>query len=102
MKMKEFEVSNGEEFDNMIESGNLEISKALVETILKNLKGKKRHYHAMSVALQEEEMVFDLTVDRNDFIFVLETHLPRYEQFELYEQCGEIVKAITYLKDKNK
>ena len=36
----EFEVDNPEEFEMMVEEGDIRISKALVETILKNLKSK--------------------------------------------------------------
>jgi hypothetical protein len=44
----------------------------------------------------------DVTVDRLDFIYVLETNLPKYEAHEMYEKCAEIVNAIKYLKDKKK
>ena len=102
MRMKEFEVNNSEEFEGLIENGDIEIAQALVETILKNLKGRKRHIPAMYVLLQEEQMVLDVTVDRLDFIYVLETNLPKYEAYEMYEKCAEIVNAIKYLKDKQK
>jgi hypothetical protein len=100
MRMEEFVVNNSEEFENMVENGDIKIAKALVETVLKNLKGKKRHIPAMSVFLQEEQLVLDVTVDRNDFIYVLENNLPKYEAHELYEKCAEIVNALKFLKDK--
>jgi len=102
MKMKEFEVNNQEEFEGLMDGGNLEVAQALVETILQNLKGRKRHIPAMSIVLQEEQLVLDVTVDRNDFIHVLETNLPTYEKYELYEKCAEIVGAINFLKGKEK
>ncbi len=100
MRMEEFVVNNSEEFENMVENGDIKIAKALVETVLKNLKGKKRHIPAMSVFLQEEQLVLDVTVDRKDFIYVLENNLPKYEAHELYEKCAEIVNALKFLKDK--
>jgi hypothetical protein len=100
MRMEEFVVNNSEEFENMVENGDIKIAKALVETVLKNLKGKKRHIPAMSVFLQEEQLVLDVTVDRNDFIYVLENNLPKYEAHELYEKCAEIVNALKFLKGK--
>jgi hypothetical protein len=84
----------------MVEKGDIRIAKALVETILSNLKGRKRHIPALSVFLEEEELVLDVTVDREDFIYVLETNLPKYEVHELYEGCAKIVKAIKYLKEQ--
>jgi hypothetical protein len=101
-KMKEFSVNNMEEFESMTENGDIRIAQAIVETILKNLKGRKRHIPALSVFIEEEELILDVTVDRNDFVYVLETNLPKYEAHELYEECAEIVKAIKYLKGKEK
>jgi hypothetical protein len=102
MKMEEFTVNNSDEFESMMEQGDIRISKALVGTILKNLKGRKRHIPAMSIFLQDEQMLMDVTVDREDFIYVLEKKLPKYEEEELYEECAEIMKAINFLKDKQK
>jgi hypothetical protein len=102
VKMKSFDVNNGEEFENMIEKGDIRIAQALVETILKNLKGRKRHIPAMSIFLKDEELILDVTVDREDFAYVLETNLPKYEAYELYEGCAEIVKALEFLKNKKR
>jgi hypothetical protein len=80
----------------------LRISKALVETILENLKGRKRHLHALSVLIEQDQTIFDITVDRQDFVITLEQNLPIYEKYELYEKCAEIVKAIGFLKGTKK
>jgi hypothetical protein len=32
----------------------------------------------------------------------LENNLPVYEKYELFEGCAEIVKAISFLKEKEK
>jgi hypothetical protein len=101
-KMESFDVNNSEEFESMVEQGDIRIAKALVETILKNLKGRKRHIPAMSIFLKDEELILDVTVDREDFTYVLETNLPKYEAHELYEKCAEIVKALEFLKKKKK
>jgi len=80
----------------------LRISKALVETILKNINGRKRHVHALSVLIEQEQTMYDITIDRQEFIPTLEQNLLIYEKHELYEQCAEIVNAIQVLKDKKK
>ena len=98
--MESFDVNNSEEFESMIEQGDIRVAQALVETILKNLKGRKRHIPAMSVFLKDEELILDVTVDREDFAYVLETNLPKYAAHELYEKCAEIVKALEFLKKK--
>ena len=98
----EISVFDSDEFEELIQQRDLRISKALVETVLKNLKGRKRHLHAMSVLVEQEETIYDITVDRNDFLVTLESNLTIYEQYELYEGCAEIVKAINFLKEKIK
>ena len=98
----EISVFDSSEFEELIAQRDLRISKALVETILKNLKGRKRHIHAMSVLIENEETIYDITIDRNDFLKTLEGNLSIYEQYELFEGCVEIVKAINFLKSKTK
>jgi hypothetical protein len=98
----EISVFDSEEFEEMIAKRDLRISKALVETILKNLKGRKRHLHALSVIVEQDQTIYDITVDRKDFVTTLENNLPIYEEHELFEGCAEIVNAIKFLKEKEK
>ena len=97
----EFEVETAEEFESMLLTKDIRISEALVSTILDNLKGKKRHIHALSIVCKEEDAIYDITVDRKDFHHTLETNLPTYEKEERYEECIEIKKALEYLNKKN-
>ncbi len=98
---EEFEVGNSEEFERMISNGDIRINRALVRTVLKNLKSKKRHHHALSVICINDGEIYDVTIDKKDFQHTLETTLPKYEKEELYEDCSKIVEALEYLK-KNK
>jgi len=98
----EISVFDSDEFEELVSQRDLRITKALVETILNNLKGRKRHLHALSVLVEQEQTIYDITVDRQDFVTTLENNLPIYEKHELYEGCAEIVKAITFLKAKKK
>ena len=97
----EINVLDSEEFEKMVALRDLRISKALVETILKNLNSRKRHLHALSIFVENEETIYDVTVDRQDFVETLESNLSIYEENELYEGCAEIVKALKILKTKN-
>ena len=97
----EINVLDSEEFEKMFALRDLRISKALVETILKNLNSRKRHLHALSIFVENEETIYDVTVDRQDFVETLESNLSIYEENELYEGCAEIVKALKFLKTKN-
>ena len=97
----EFQVKNVEEFESMIQNMDFKISEALVSTVLKNLKGSRRHHHALSVICEEEGEVYDVTIDRQDFLKTLEESLPKYENEEKYEECAKIIEGLNYLKRKN-
>jgi len=98
----EISVFDSDEFEELVAQRDLRISKALVETILNNLKGRKRHLHALSVLIEQDQTIYDITIDRQEFVHTLEQNLPIYEKHELYEDCQEIVNAIKFLKDKKK
>jgi len=98
----ELTINNSDEFEDLINNQDLSISKELVSTILKNLKGRKRHLPVLNVAVLEEGRVYDITIDRNDFVDTLNKHLPILEKHELYEMCAEIMKALKYLNNKKK
>ena len=98
----EFEVERPEDFEKLIHDKDIRITKALTNTILKNLKSKKRHHHTLSIICNEDGTIFDVTIDKKDFLPSLTSALPAYENEELYEECGKIVNAIDYLKMKDK
>jgi hypothetical protein len=98
----EISVFDSDEFEELVTNRDLRISKALVETILKNLNGRKRHIHALSVLIEQEQSIYDITIDRKEFITTLEHNLPVLEKNEEYEICGELVRAIKTLKEKTK
>ena len=78
----EFQVKNVEEFESMIQNMDFKISEALVTTILHNLKSTRRHHHALSVICQEDGDIYDVTIDKKDFIKTLTDSLPKYEKEE--------------------
>ena len=98
----EISVFDSDEFEQMVVNRDLRISKALVETILKNLNGRKRHLHALSILVEQEQTIYDITVDRQDFVTTLEQNLSILQDNEDYETCAEVVKAIKFLKEKKK
>ena len=93
-------LNNSDEFEDLISNQDERVSNAVVEVILKNLKGKKRHLHVLSVTILEEGSVYDITIDRKDFLSTLQKQLPILERHELYEKCSEVVKALNYLKEQ--
>jgi hypothetical protein len=98
----EISVFDSDEFEELVSNRDVRIYKALVETILKNLKGRKRHLHALSVLVEQEQTIYDITVDREEFITTLNQNLPVLEENEDYETCADIIKAINFLKGTKK
>ena len=80
----EFEVQNAEEFEKLIQSKDFRVYEALVSTVLKNLKSKKRHHHALSIISTDEDAVYDITIDKQDFHHTLGESLEAYEKKEEY------------------
>ena len=96
----EINLNNSEEFQEMIERKDFTIAKAVVESILTNLNGRKKHVHVLSVNCLEEQSTFDITLDRKYFVETLQENLKYYVEQELYEECSKIVEAINTLKEK--
>jgi|TARA_R100000081_G_C4820201_1_gene179169 cytidylate kinase len=97
----EFQVKNVEEFEKMIQNMDFKISEALVSTVLKNLKSKRRYHHAFSVISEEDGDIYDITIDRQDFNKTLMEALPKYELEEKYEECIKIQEAMKFLQKNN-
>ncbi len=98
--VQEITVFNSDEFEKLILNRDIRISKALVSTVLKNLKGRKRHLHALSVFVEQEQTIYDITVDRKEFAHTLKENLSIHEDNELFEVCAEIMIALKDL-DQN-
>lgn len=95
-----FKVDNYEDFLDMAKQKDFSIAKAVVDAILDNLKTKKNNIHVFEIEVENEDAVYDLTVERDNFIDALEKNLIHYEREELYEECSKITGAITFLKTK--
>ncbi len=97
----EFQVKNVEEFELMIQNMDFRVSEALVSTILKNLKGKRKYLHAFSVISEEDGDIYDITINRQDFEKTLKEALPKYESEEKYEDCVKIQEALNFIHKKS-
>ena len=91
-------VEDVSEFEQLMKDKDLNISKGIVEGILKNLIGKRKNIHVLEVYIEDEDSIVDITVHRDDFIMTLEEGLKTHIHHEDYESCSGIQKAIDYLK----
>lgn len=96
--VKRIKVKNVEEFEEMLQEQDLKISKAIIEVALKNLKGDKRFIPVLEVHVEEDESIFDITLDRQNMLSTLQQNLEIHERNEDYEGCARIVKAIQELE----
>ena len=96
--VKRIKVKSVEEFEDMLQEQDLKISKAIVEVALKNLKAKKRFIPVLEVYVEEDDTIFDITLDRQNLLSTLQQNLEIHERNEDYEGCARISKAIQELK----
>jgi protein-arginine kinase activator protein McsA len=100
MEVTDITVFDAGELEEMVKNRDIRISKALVDTVLNNLKGRKRHIHALSIYVENEQTIYDITLDRQEFLTTLRENLKTLETNELFEECAEVVKAIKVLEKK--
>jgi len=99
MAVPEINVDSTDEFQELINNKDFRISKHIVEGILANLNTKKKHVHVLSVVCEEEDEIFDITVERKHFAETLDENLKYYVENEEYEGCQKIIEAIKSLKN---
>jgi hypothetical protein len=95
--IQEIQVNNQSELKELFDSRDFRISQAIVENILLNLNNNEQNIHVLSISVLETEEIFDISVERKYFKETLEENLPYYVKNEMYEECGEISKAIQKL-----
>jgi len=99
MKFKHnWEFNTTEELNNIFSEGKKELNDLIVDITLKNLKTKRVTIPVVSIYTKDEDITYDIMVDRPDMVETLEQNLLTMEEYEDYERCQKIVKALDYLK----
>jgi hypothetical protein len=89
-----------DEFQGLVDRKDFSISRAVVDSILNNLKTRKKHIHVLSVKCVEEDTIFDITLERTHFIDTLKNNISYFEDREMYEDCIKINEGIKILNLK--
>lgn len=95
-----WEFDTEEEMTETFKGGNRKLHNLIVDTALANLKTRKKTIPVVSIYTKEDDMIYDIMIERPDMIETLEQNLQIMEEFEDYERCQKIFEAINYLKSK--
>lgn len=99
--MYTFTLKNATELEDMLSTYNLDLSKAVIDTIDKNINADEEPILVANIEIQSENITLELTVNPKEFISTLEKNLSIFEKHEEYEMCSQILKNINYLKQKS-
>lgn len=97
MKPKEFKVTTMYEFQELVEKKDFNISKAIVDSIIQNIKTRKKLVHVMSIKCVNEDAIIDITLEKIHFVNTLKENIKYFEEREMYEECARIYESIKYL-----
>ena len=98
--VKQIQVDTYAEFLEMTRNEKFTISEAIVSTVLNNLKTKKKEIPIFEVEVYNEDSTYTLSVQRKEFLDILQKNLIHFENEEAYEGCQKIIEAINFLKTK--
>jgi len=98
--VKQIQVDTYAEFLEMTRNEKFTISEAIVSTVLSNLKTKKKEIPIFEVEVYNEDSTYTLSVQRKEFLDILQKNLIHFENEEAYEGCQKIIEAINFLKTK--
>lgn len=94
----EFKVKNIQEWEKLCDENDIDISTTIINSILKNLKKRKRFVYILSVHLEDTDEIFDISLDRKNFLETLKENLVTQENNDRFETCQEILVAIKFLE----
>ena len=102
MKFKHtLEFNTTEELNEAFAGGNKFISEVIVDTALKNIKTKRKIIPVIQFTTKDDDMIYDVMIERPDMVETLEQNLEVMEELEDYERCQKIIDALHYLKSKD-
>lgn len=101
MKFKHYlEFETTEEINESFRGGNKKLSDMIVDIALDNIKTKRKTIPVVSISSNDNDLTYEVMIERGDLIATLETNLETMEEYEDYERCQSIIEAINYLKSK--
>jgi|TARA_R110000772_G_scaffold106035_1_gene207882 hypothetical protein len=94
------EFTSSEEMNIMFADDNKPLSDLIVDIALENLDTTIESIPVVSIATIEDDLIYDVIIDRIDMVETLEQNLILMEDFEDYGRCQKITDALFYLNNK--
>lgn len=98
MIVPQIRVKSKDELYQRVQDGDLELTRLIIKTILKNLKERSVRLIVAEVLFEDSQESYELSCHSDEFIVTLEKNLKILVDAEAYEECSKIVSAIKYLK----
>jgi|TARA_B110000211_G_scaffold180115_1_gene203818 hypothetical protein len=98
MKFKHhLEYKSSEEMNIMLSDDNKPISNLIVDVAIENLDTTIEEIPVVSIVTLDDDLVYEVVIDRIDMVETLEQNLELMEDFEDYGRCQKITDALFYL-----
>ena len=100
MKFKHhLEYKSSEEMNIMLSDDNKPISNLIVDVAIENLDTTIEEIPVVSIVTLDDDLVYEVVIDRIDMVETLEQNLELMEDFEDYGRCQKITDALFYLNN---
>lgn len=85
--MKEYNFDNPSDFKGVFETNNREITDSIVEAINEAQKFHKDSAEMFSITFGEEEIAYEITLPRSQWIIALEKCLENYQKWDCTDEA---------------
>tara|TARA_R110000796_G_scaffold75066_1_gene168546 strand:+ start:201 stop:512 length:312 start_codon:yes stop_codon:yes gene_type:complete len=103
MKFKHhLEYKSSEEMNIMLSDDNKPISNLIVDVAIENLDTTIGEIPVVSIVTLDDDLVYEVVIDRIDMVETLEQNLELMEDFEDYGRCQKITDALFYLNNNER
>ena len=97
--MKEYNFESPEQFKGVFENNNREITDAIVESITEAHKFQKDTAEMFSITFGEEDIAYEITLPRSQWITALTKCLDNYHEWECSDEAIDTYLTLKQIKE---
>jgi hypothetical protein len=86
----------------MLSDDNKPISNLIVDVAIENIDTTIEEIPVVSIVTLDDDLVYEVVIDRTDMVETLEQNLELMEDFEDYGRCQKITDALFYLNNNER